>query len=141
MPSSIYQLSSEQRYRLLVDHAVEHALIVTDDKGTITDWSAGAERLLGWPAAEAVGQPFAMIFTAEDRAANAPQAELHTAQTLGRASDVRWHLRRDGSEVFCDGMVNKLHARKGGPVLGYGKILREAYSTRKDQPGMPASAT
>ena len=141
MPSSIYQLSSEQRYQLLVDHAVEHALIVTDEKGTITDWSAGAERLLGWPAAEAVGQPFAMIFTPEDRAANAPQAELHTAQTLGRASDVRWHLRRDGSEVFCDGMVNKLHARKGGPVLGYGKILREAYSTRKDQPGMPASAT
>ena len=131
---SLHDFSPDQRYRLLVDHAVEHALIITDDKGIIVEWSPGAERLLGWPAQETVGQPIAMIFTPEDRAANAPQEEMFNAMALGRSSDVRWHLRKDGTSVFCDGVVNKLLDPHGKQLLGFGKVVREAYSSKKYVP-------
>jgi len=120
-------LTSDQRYRLLANHAVEHAMIVLDEAGTILEWSRGAERLLGWNAGEAVGQPAAMLFTPEDRANGVPAAELGTARVLGRCSDVRWHLCKDGSTVFCDGIVNKL-VDDDGALLGFGKVMREAYA-------------
>ena len=114
---------------MLIDHAVEHAMIVTDTHGTITDWSAGAEKLLGWSAGEAVGQPVDMIYSHEDRAAGAPQEEMNTALALGRSANVRWHMRKDGVAVFCDGVANQLVDRATGTLLGFGKVLRKAYSS------------
>jgi len=33
------------------------ARAVIDESGTLLEWNAGAERLLGWPVAEVVGRP------------------------------------------------------------------------------------
>jgi PAS domain S-box-containing protein len=123
----MHSTSSEQRYQILANQALEHAMIVMDRDGVIVEWSAGAEKLLGWRADEAVGKPVAVIFTQEDRAAGAAGAELHTALALGRCADTRWHQRKDGGLVFCDGIVNKLVDEDSKRVLGFGKILREAY--------------
>ncbi|WP_313178089.1 PAS domain S-box protein [Massilia sp.] len=129
----MHQLSSDQRYRLLANHAVEHAMILLDAAGEIVEWSRGAELLLGWSAQEAIGQPASMIFTPEDRATDAPKTELGTALALGRSSDVRWHLRKDGSTVFCDGIVNAILDADGVTVIGFGKVMREAFSMRKEK--------
>jgi len=136
----MHSFTSEQRYQLLARHAVEHAMIVMDRHGTILEWSAGAERLLGWPAAEAIGQPVALIFTEGDRSANAPAEELHIALTMGRSMDARWHMRNDGSTVFCDGVVNRIMDEEGSTVLGFGKVVREAYGLRKASPDQHARA-
>jgi len=131
MPSlALHQLSSDQRYRLLGRHAVEFGMIMLDSEGIILEWSHGAERLLGWSAQEAIGQPVHMIFTPEDRATDAPVTELGTALKLGRCSDVRWHLRKDGGTVFCDGTVNTILDEDGKTVLGFCKIMREGYTAR-----------
>ncbi len=61
--------TSEERLRLVVDGAVDHAIVTMDSEGRITGWSSGAEAIFGWSAPEAVGQDAALIFTAEDRAA------------------------------------------------------------------------
>ena len=136
----MHDLTSEQRYALLAQHANEHAMLVLDSQGVILEWSRGAEKLLGWTAEEAIGQSVAMIFTPEDRQAGAASAELHTALALGRSSDVRWHWRKDGSTVFCDGTVSKIFGADGTTLLGFGKIMREAYAFRKEAPGARHSA-
>lgn len=46
---------------------VHCALITTDAAGQITGWNRGAERLLGFPCAEVVGQPLVSIATPEER--------------------------------------------------------------------------
>lgn len=133
MPSRpLHQLSSDQRYRLLARHAVEFGMIMLDSQGIILEWSHGAERLLGWSAQEAIGQPAHIIFTPEDRATDAPGTELGTALRLGRCSDVRWHLRKDGSTVFCDGTVNSILDEDGKTVLGFCKVMREGYTPAKE---------
>lgn len=120
------QLSSSDRYQLFAKSAHEHAIILTDVDGDIVEWSAGAEKLLGWSAAEATGKPILMIYTQEDRDSGAAEAELLGAKAHGCSSDVRLHTRRDGSTVFCDGIVNKAVADDGSTILGYGKIMRAA---------------
>jgi len=128
----MHGLAPEKRFQLLANNAIEHAMIVMDADGIIVDWSAGAERLLGWSAAEAVGQPAALFYTPEDLRVDAHGNELNTAVTLGRSSDVRWHQRKDGSVVFCDGVVSKILAEDGQTLLGFGKIMRETYSLQRD---------
>lgn len=106
-----------------------------DREGAIVEWSPGAEKLLGWTAGEALGKPLAMIFTDEDREAGAPKNELNTALALGDANDVRWHRRKDGSAIFCDGTVHRIVDGETQALLGFGKIMRQAYAFDKDTAG------
>jgi PAS domain S-box-containing protein len=46
---------SEQRTRMIIDTALD-AVVSMDSCGIITDWGAQAERMFGWPRAEAMGQ-------------------------------------------------------------------------------------
>lgn len=125
-------ISSDKRLRLLFNNAIEQAMIMIDRDGTIVEWSRGAEKLLGWSADEAVGRAAEMIFTQEDRDTDAPKAELHTALALGHATDVRWHLRKDGSAIFCDGTVHKITDDDTHALLGFGKIMRQAYASKRE---------
>ena len=89
--------ASEERLDAVVESATDHAIISMDFDGRITGWSPGAERVLGWSAAEAIGQEGAIIWTPEDRAAGMPEHERRTADATGSAADERWHMRRDGT--------------------------------------------
>jgi len=133
-------ISSEERYRLLAKNAVEHAIIILDHDGVICEWTPGAQALLGWSADEAVGQSITMIFSDEDRATGASEAERATAKALGKSADVRWHLRKDGSTVFCDGVMYRLLDESSGRLLGFGKLLQEAYSLRQPPEGIDGPA-
>ena len=133
-------ISSEERYRLLAKNAVEHAIVILDHDGVICEWTPGAQALLGWSADEAVGQSITMIFSDEDRATGASEAECATAKALGKSADVRWHLRKDGSTVFCDGVMYRLLDESSGRLLGFGKLLQEAYSLRQPPEGIDGPA-
>ena len=39
----------EERLRLVVDGAKDHAILTTDRQGTVTSWSSGAASIFGWP--------------------------------------------------------------------------------------------
>ena len=65
--------------RLLVKNLVEYAIFVVSLEGVITLWNVGAERIFGYAEGVIVGQHFGLLFTPEDAAAGAPQAELTSA--------------------------------------------------------------
>lgn len=118
---------SEDLFRLFADNDRDHAFIVLDPDGRILHWSRGAELLLGWSEEEVRGRDAALFFTPEDCAAGVPAAELAQAREHGRAADIRWHLKQDGSRIFVDGVMNRwLDA--DGKLIGFGKIFREAYA-------------
>ncbi|MCB0186771.1 MAG: PAS domain S-box protein, partial [Caldilineaceae bacterium] len=116
--------ASEERYRLLVESAQEYAIFMLDPAGRITSWNTGAERIFGYGEAEALGQLGAVIFTAEDRAAGAPEVEMATARYEGQASDDRWHVRRDGSRFWANGVMEALR-HEDGALRGFAKVLRD----------------
>jgi diguanylate cyclase (GGDEF)-like protein/PAS domain S-box-containing protein len=119
---------SQQDFRLLVESA-EHAIMLTDPDGIIRSWNAGAERILGLAAAEAIGRPLASLFTTEDRAMGEPLRELEEARRAGRSEDDRWHVRRDGSRFWATGVVTPIW-NDDGSLRGFTKIMRDQTEQR-----------
>lgn len=116
---------SEQRYRLVVDNALDYAIFTTDPDGKVEQWYAGAAAVLGWSAEEISGRSMDITFTPEDRAANEPQKEREIAARDGRAPNVRFHVRKDGSRVFIEGVATALRDSRGA-LIGFLKIGRDA---------------
>lgn len=119
----------DERIRLILDNTRDYAFIGMDSDGIVTEWEGGAESITGWWADSARGKPSAIIFSPEDRAAGKPQEEMERARDTGRAEDRRWHLRRDGTRFFADGVMVPLRDEQDR-LRGYAKIFRDATAER-----------
>jgi PAS domain S-box-containing protein len=127
---------SEERLRLIIESAKGFAIFTTDAGGIINSWHAGAAQVFGWSEAEILGQTIEVTFTPEDRAAGEPQKELETARAQGISPDVRWHLRKDGSRVFINGVV---HVMRNGQMDGFLKIGRDMTAQRQAEEALRAN--
>jgi PAS domain S-box-containing protein len=114
--------SSQERLSVIIETAVDFAIIVTNTSGIIEAWSSGAERTFNFKRKEAVGKPGHIIFTPEDIAANIPEKEMQTAREKGFAEDERWHVRKDGSRFFVSGIMRPIYENN---LTGYVKIARD----------------
>ncbi len=126
-------MNAEQRIEApqhrIVDSVTDFAIITTDLSARVIGWNTGAELLLGHAEAAILGQSADVIFTPEDRAAGAPEAERAVALRDGRAGDERWHLRADGSRFWGSGTLMTLKDGAGG-VTGFVKVLRDQTAQR-----------
>jgi PAS domain S-box-containing protein len=117
------------RLRRLLESFVDIAILTTNAAGIIETWNPGAEAIFGYSANEIVGQPAHILFTPEDRAADVPEREMATARETGRASDERWHMRKDGSRFFASGVMAPLFDQT--VLVGYAKIARDLTEAKK----------
>jgi PAS domain S-box-containing protein len=107
-----------------IESVRDYAIFLVDRRGSVASWNAGAERILGYGEAEILGRPAALLFTPEDRARGAPEWEMREALRVGRASNDRWHLRKDGSRLWCSGVITLLKDEAGEPSL-FVKSMRD----------------
>jgi PAS domain S-box-containing protein len=119
----------DARVRLILDSAADYAIITMDNEGCITSWNAGAQNIMGYAEAEILGRSGDIVFTSEDRACGKFAAELRRAVETGRASNERWHLRRDGTRFWASGMMMPLLDAAGHPQ-GFLNILRDRTEDR-----------
>jgi PAS domain S-box-containing protein len=115
--------SAEELLRVIVEEAADYAFIVLDPEGCIQRWNPGAEQLFGYRADDIRTRHFSLLFTAEDVAVRVPEAELQKATEDGKALDRRWHVRRDGTRFFADGVTTAL--RNGEGIIGFVKLVRD----------------
>ncbi|MCX7283168.1 MAG: GAF domain-containing protein, partial [Novosphingobium sp.] len=127
--------ASEARYRQIVEGAEDFAIVTLDAAGTITGWSRGAELLLGHSADEALSQPGAMFFTAEDREAQLPEREMERAIEDGRGVNERWHVKKNGGLFWGSGLTMPLASSDGGFV----KIFRDRTAEHEAEAALRAS--
>ena len=113
-----------EQLRLVVESTRDYAVITVDCDGRIVGWSVGAEATFGYAEREAVGRPFELIWTAGDRAAGAPAAELARAAEAGLAEDHRWHERADGRRVFVVGATRPVR-NAAGELARFVKVCRD----------------
>jgi PAS domain S-box-containing protein len=119
-------------FSLMVDSANDYAIISLDQHGDIITWSNGAERIFGHAPDDVMKANIAIIFTPEDRERGAPEAELTLAAANGRASDERWHMRKNGERFFASGTMASMHDEAGN-VKGFIKIARDKTTERQAQ--------
>ncbi len=118
-------------YGNLISRLTDAAVFLIAEDGRILSWNPGVERILGYKEEQWVGQLFHILFTPEDRALGAPQAEIRTALRDGQSPDVRWHLRRNGSEFFAEGSLVALRD-ESGQLLALSKVMRDV-TRRKER--------
>jgi diguanylate cyclase (GGDEF)-like protein/PAS domain S-box-containing protein len=104
--------------------ATDYAIITMDNQGIITSWNPGAEKILGYARDEIIGQRGSTIFTLEDCEEQVPRKELEAAVKYGRGADDRWHVRKDGSRFWGEGVVTPIR-NEHGEHIGYVKIMRD----------------
>ncbi|HJT76464.1 MAG TPA: PAS domain S-box protein, partial [Gemmataceae bacterium] len=109
-------------FRLLAENVQDYALFVVDPARHVLSWSSGAERLLGFTAAEILGRPCDCFFTPEDVRRGAPQEELEQALHTGRCAGDRWHRKKDGRRFWSSGVVTPIRD-EDGTLRGFVKIL------------------
>lgn len=129
--SAELQTTGEQ-LRLLIDSARDYAIVSLDTQGRIVFWNEGAERILGWTEAEAIGQLVHIFFTPEDRVEGIPEKEMGKSVATDRADDTRWHLRKDGSRFFADGVMTS-QRDEAGNLRGFGKVFRNVTERKQTE--------
>lgn len=115
---------SEELFRLIAENIEDYAIFAIDLEGRCASWNKGVEKLLGYAEDDFIGRDACDIFTPEDQEHDACGQELRTAREQGRAEDQRWHLRKDGSRFFANGLMMSLRD-DAGSLRGFTKIMRD----------------
>jgi len=120
----------ERGLHSVLDNIREYAIFMLDCDRNIVGWNNGAERILGYTAAEVLGRSGDIVFTPEDRATGQPVLEQEKAEREGRAEDERWHVRKDGSRFYASGVLNGVYD-PAGPLVVYVKVMQDFTERRK----------
>ena len=116
--------------RALAEETAAHAILTTDLQGRIRTWNAGAEHLLGYDAAEMIGQSAGRLFPPEEMDAGPFGAQMRAARVAGHVGNEGWLVRKDGSRLWTAGHTLVLHDSAGAEV-GFAKFIRDATASRE----------
>lgn len=119
---------SEERFRLLIEGVQDSALLMLDKNGFITDWNAGAARLLGYEAHEVKGRNFSIFYA--DAAGSTSEHDLQLAVGDKQMNHEGWRIRKDGSKFFADSILTPL-CDESGHARGFSLLLRDVTERRK----------
>ncbi len=125
-------LDNQSRLELLVSQLEDFAVILIDKQGHFQTWHPGVERLFGYREDEFVHRHLDMLLPAPDRANGTTARELADALKNGRSSNTRMLVKKDGKEVFVDGVTIALF-REDKVHIGFGKVFRDLAERKRAQ--------
>ncbi len=133
----VADVPGQSRYVRLLQETDIVAMIVTGTDSVITGFNRGAEKLLGYDAAEVVGKETPYLFQdAEEIDAFQEQLGLDSrravirAMAAGRLDVADWGFKRkDGSRLRVAMMMNEFHDDQGR-LEGYVGLLRDVTEVR-----------
>jgi PAS domain S-box-containing protein len=123
---------SEARTRQVLDSAPD-AFVTLDAEGVIRSWNHAAERVFGWTARDAIGEPMRTLLTPPEFRQRHDERRRAFVETAG--SEVPTHyevelLRRDGTRFPAEATVSKVDARGGILLAGF---IRDVTDRKRQQ--------
>ncbi len=115
-------LQAERGQRAALVEASSDAHVLLDAEGRVLDWNPGAERLLGRPAAQALGRPAAALLCSGDGELAALLAELAQQGRLPPQDRV---CRHPDGRVIDLSLVAAALREPDGRLRGYALTLRD----------------
>jgi PAS domain S-box-containing protein len=110
------------RLRAIVD-SCDDAIVSKDLNGIIESWNKGAERVFGYTAAEAIGQPITLIIPPDLLDEEATILErLKRGERVDHYETIR--VRKDGSRVNISLSISPVRD-ESGRITGASKIARD----------------
>jgi PAS domain S-box-containing protein len=118
-------LQGERAHRLLsaIVDSSDDAIISKNLNGIITSWNQSAERLFGYTAEEAIGQPITILIP-PDRLGEEPQiiSRLKKGERVDHFETIR--KRKDGTHLDISLTISPV-LDKNGIIVGASKIARD----------------
>ncbi|MEI8189482.1 MAG: ATP-binding protein [candidate division NC10 bacterium] len=125
-----HEESLEILYRLMADNLLEFATILTDPRGRILSFTAGAERMTGWRAAEVVGRSLDCLGAPEGEGACPLASCLESAGLEGRHERECRLLRRD-AEAFWVHLTLLRLCDAAGRLRGFAALAQDVTERRR----------
>ncbi|MDQ3744204.1 MAG: PAS domain S-box protein [Acidobacteriota bacterium] len=127
----------ERSFLASIVESSEDAIITVDFGGDITSWNKAAERLYGYPAAEAIGKPLTMLTLPEDLKEVLKNADkVRHSETVELYDTIRLH--KGGREMNLELMLSPVKDGTGR-VIGVSTIARDVTERRRAEALLQAS--
>jgi PAS domain-containing protein len=110
--------AGRERFRLLVDHLKDYAIFMLDLEGRVASWNDGAQHVVGYRAAEVIGQSCSCFYPKEEQQTGQAGKALQTAMTEGRIEE-----EGSTSRISC------IKLRKWRPWAGWRGAWRTTSTT------------
>ncbi|MEO7111721.1 MAG: ATP-binding protein [Polyangiaceae bacterium] len=124
-PSDVSSLAQQESlFRLFVASVRDYALFVLDPQGRISTWNAGAERIKGYRAEEAIGQHFSIFYQHPEATSGKCERELEIAAREGRFQEEGWRVRKDKTLFWAHVIITALR-NDDGELVGFAKVTRD----------------
>lgn len=124
---------SEERLNLLASivHSSDDVIVSKTLDGIITSWNTGAERVFGYTAAEAIGQPITIVIP-EDRRAEEREilSKIRRGERIDHFETIRH--RKNGNRIVVSLTVSPIKD-SDGVVVGASKIARDITEQKQIQ--------
>lgn len=127
----------EERYRRVIEGVRDYGIFALDTRGHVTSWNAGAERIKGWNASEAIGRHFSIFYPQESRG-ETPSRLLAAATEDGRVEDEGWRVRRDGSRFWANVVITAVRDEEG-QLQGFSKVTRDITDRKRAEEALKAA--
>jgi PAS domain S-box-containing protein len=118
------------QFRLLVDSVTDYALFTTDDRGCVSSWNSGGERMLGYREDEIIGEEFSRMFTSEDIQNGVPEKHLRKASQNRRTENEGWRVRKNGTRFWADAIITAFEG-EADHRRGFAVVMQDVTDRRK----------
>src|ERR1700722_13759031 len=119
------RLKADKAIGLLVSivDSSDDAIVSKTWEGMITSWNGGAERLFGYTAEEAIGQPISILIPLDRRDEEASiLARVNQGERIAHFDTIR--LRKDGTRIEISLSISPVRDALG-KIIGASKIARD----------------
>jgi diguanylate cyclase (GGDEF)-like protein/PAS domain S-box-containing protein len=131
-------LFAEKERAQVTLNSIGDAVLSTDMSGNVTYLNVVAERMTGWPSADAVGRPLTEIFQVVDAKTHLPapnpmELAVRKRQTVALPANTNL-VRRDGIESAIEDSAAPIHDRHGtvtGAVIVFHDVSESRAMTLK----------
>jgi PAS domain S-box-containing protein len=119
-----YFVGGNTIYKRMIEEIQDYAIILLNDRGIITDWNKGAEKIKRYSEKEILGKHFSIFYLKEDLDNNLPQKLIEEARVNGRAAQEGWRKRKDGTRFWGSITITALHD-DNNHLIGFCKVTRD----------------
>jgi PAS domain S-box-containing protein len=123
---------SNELYRVIVQSAIDYAIVTLDLQGRVSTWSRGAEQVLGWSEQELAGRTLDCMYLPADLARDMPVADRERAARERGMSVDRWQVRKDGRRLWASLSLVPLRGRSSD-ITGFILVLRDRTPEKSEQ--------
>ena len=121
---------AESRLAAIIESSFD-AVIAKDLNSIITDWNPAAERLFGYTAAEAIGQPITILIPEHLQSEEADIIRrIRANERVESFETIR--KRKDGTTIFVSLTVSPIRNARGD-VIGASKIARDISEAKESE--------